>query len=150
MHDAVEPVVVADHRVVEQELQDRRGVGEAGRLQQHAIERRRLALGATAGDVAQGPVEVALDGAADAARLQQHHVAADRLHEQVIEADLAELVHQHQAARHAPVAQHAVEQGGLAAAEEAGDQRHRHALGRLVRIEQAHRVAVLSNAYVTR
>lgn len=47
-HDAVEPVVVADHRRIEQELQDRRRIGEAGRLQQHAIERGDLVLGAAA------------------------------------------------------------------------------------------------------
>jgi len=71
--------------------------------------------------------------------LQQHHVAADLLHEQMVEADFTEFVHQHQAAGHAPVAQHAVEEGRLAAAEKAGDQRHRQALGRLVTVEQAHR-----------
>jgi hypothetical protein len=66
----------------------------------------------------------------------------------MIEPDLAELVHQHEAARHPRIAQHAVEQRGLAAAKKARDQANRHALGRLVSIEQTHCITGVSSVTV--
>src|SRR5918995_3181347 len=66
----------------------------------------------------------------------------------MIESDLAELVHQYEAARHPRIAQHAVEQRGLATAKKARDQADGHALGRLVLIEQTHCTTGVSSVTV--
>ena len=76
--------------------------------------------------------EVAPDRAAEAAGREQDHAVLDRLDEQVVEADLAELVDDHDRVGERRIAQEPVEQRRLAGAEEAGEhgQRDRRAAAR--------------------
>jgi hypothetical protein len=132
---AVEP---ADQRVVQEQLADWRRVGDAGRLDQHAAEGRDLAAARAPEQRAQGRLQVAAERATHAARRQQRRLAFDPLEQEVVEPDLAQLVHDHRAVAHPRLAQQVAQDGGLAAAEEAGDHRHRQALGGAVPLEQAH------------
>jgi len=143
--DRVKPHEAVEHRVVEQELHDRGRVREPGRLDQHAAEGRDLASVAAGEETAQGLGKVAAHRAADAAARHHGDLARDRLDEQVIEGNLAELVDDHGAVAHARMAQEPVQQRRLARAEIAGDHRHRNALGRSVLIEQAHRLKPAGN-----
>ena len=72
-----------------------------------------------AGKALQRLDEVAAHGAAQASRGQQHYPFVDLLHQQVIEADLAELVDDHRGIGEPGVPQQAIEEGGLAGAEKA-------------------------------
>ena len=65
--------------------------------------------------------QIAPDGAAHAAALQDHRLGVERLQQQMVEPDLAELVDQHRGARELRRAQQPVEERGLAAAEKPGD-----------------------------
>ena len=80
--------------------------------------------GAAVVEIAQQPLqrldEVAAQRAAQAARRQQHDVVVDLLDQEMIEADLAELVDDHRGVGERGIAQQAVEQRRLAGAEEAG------------------------------
>jgi hypothetical protein len=87
---------------------------------------------------AQGRFEVPAERAAHAARRQQRGLAVDPLEQEVVEPDLAQLVHDHRAVAHPGLPQQVAQDGGLAAAEEAGDHRYRQALGGAVPLEQAH------------
>jgi hypothetical protein len=62
--------------------------------------------------------------------LQQHHVVVDRLDQQVVEADLAEFVDDNGGAGESRIAQEAIEKGGLAGPEEAGQHGQRDRFGR--------------------
>jgi hypothetical protein len=65
--------------------------------------------------------KIAADRAADAAALQQHCRVAERLDEEMVDADLAELVDQDCGIMKSWRCEQAAQQGGLAAAEEAGE-----------------------------
>ena len=80
--------------------------------------------------IAQRPHQIAAHRAAEAAGIQQHGIAIQPLHQQVIEADFAELVDQHGGVAERRVLQQAVQQRGLAGAEEAGEHRDRDRRGR--------------------
>jgi hypothetical protein len=66
--------------------------------------------------------QLAADGAAQAARLQQHHGVVDALEQMMVEPDLAELVDQHGGVAECRIGQQALQQRGLARAQEARDQ----------------------------
>ena len=57
----------------------------------------------------------------EATRVEQHGVVVERLDQQVVEPDLAELVDQHGGARQGRVAEQVVQQRGLAGTQEAGE-----------------------------
>ena len=69
--------------------------------------------------------QLAVDRAADAAVAQLHHVVACGDHQFVVDADLAELIHQHGGLQSLLIAENVVEEGGFARAQEAGEDRHR-------------------------
>ena len=121
--DALELVVVLDDRLGEQRVDDRRRVGEPGRLDDDASERGDLAALAPAEQVAQLVGEVAAQRAADAAALQQHRALVDPPQQVMVDADLADLVHDHRRLAHRGMAEQARDQRRLAAAEEARHER---------------------------
>jgi hypothetical protein len=69
--------------------------------------------------------EIPAHGAAEAPGVEQHHVLRGRGDEQVIDPDFAELVHDDGGVRERRLLQQVVEQGGLAAAQKARDDRYR-------------------------
>ena len=110
-------------------LQQRRRIGEAGGLQHDAVE-----VDAAVVEIAQQVLErgdeIAAQRAAQAAALQQHHVVVDGLDQQMVEPDLAELVDDDGGAGERGIVHQAVEQRGLAGAEEAGQHGERNGFGR--------------------
>ena len=114
--DAVELVAQGEIGVVDQHVEDRRGIGEAGGLDHKALERRDAAIVQTAQQILERDDQVVADGAAQAARGEQDHAVLDALDEEVVETDLAELVDQHDRVGEGRVLEQAVEQGGLAGA----------------------------------
>ena len=100
-------------------VEHRRGIGEAGGLDDHPGEG-----GAAIVEIAQQPLqrldEVAAERAAQASGGQQHDIFVDLLDQQVIEADLAELVDDDRGVGERGIAQQAIEQRRLAGAEKAG------------------------------
>ena len=138
-HHAVEAVARGEQRVGHQRVQDGRGIGQAGGLDHHALERRDLAARALEEQLAHGAHEVAAHRAAQAARVQRHHAfVVGLLDQQMVEANLAELVDDDGGVGQFGPAQQLVEQRGLAAAEEARQDGDGNALlGGVLRI--AHR-----------
>ena len=116
-----QPVVVLQHRVRAECEEDRRRVREPRGLDDQPPVRRDLAPGAPAVETDDRVLEVAANGAAEAAALQQHSALVHRLDQKVVKADGAELVDQHCGVGEGRMAQHVVEQCRLAAAEESGD-----------------------------
>ena len=76
-------------------------------------------------DPVDGLQQLAVDRAADAAIAQLHHVFAGGHHQLVVDADLAELIHQHGRFEALLIGEDVVQQGGLTGSEEAGQDRHR-------------------------
>ena len=134
--DPIEPL---QGRLRQEGLQHRAGVGQARGLDHHMVEGGDLAGLAGVVEAVQGADQVAEHGAAQAAVLQHHDGVVAGRGQGVVEPDLAELVDDHGGARHGRVAQGAVEQRGLAAAEEAGQHRDR-ACGRPVGVALAGRL----------
>jgi hypothetical protein len=127
--DAFERVAHRQIRMVENRVQDRRRVREAGRLDDHAPEGRDAAVVALAQQVLEGGDEIAPHGAAEASGGEQHEAFLHRLDEEVVEADLAELVDDHDRVGERRILEETVEQRRLAGAEKArenreGDRRH--------------------------
>jgi hypothetical protein len=125
--DRIEQVIVADLLVGEERLRYRTGVGHAGGLDHHAVEPD-LALVALFLQRAEDADEIAAHGAADAAVIHLHDLLVAGLDDVVVDPDLAELVLDHRDALAMILLQDAVQQRGLAAAEEPGEDRHRHHL----------------------
>ena len=122
--DAVEPVAHHEIGMRHRGVQHRSGVGEAGGLDDHPRK-----SGAAIVEIAQQALqrldEVAAHGAAQASRRQQHDAFVDLLHQQVIEADLAELVDDDGGIGKRRVLQQAIEEGGFAGSEKAGQHAQR-------------------------
>jgi len=119
--DAAELVPGGGDGVAHQRQQDRRRVGEPGRLDDDAAERRQLAARAPVKEIGQRLAQRVEQRAAEAPRLEQQHVVAPAGHQQMVEPDLAELVDDDDAVRHRLVPQQPVEQRRLAAAEKPGE-----------------------------
>src|SRR4051794_24502326 len=134
-YDRVEPEKMAQQRIVEQELHDRRRIGEPGRLDQDTSEGRHLAAVALHQEVPERLFEVAAYRAADAAARHDRNLALDGGDQQMVERDLAELVDDDGAVRHIAVPQQMIEHRRLAAAEKPGDERYRQAIGGFVALE---------------
>ena len=110
-----------EHGVGEPGVQDRRGVGEAGRLQYDASEGRHRARVASAQNVVQAIDQIAAQRAAEASRSHQDHVVGDGLEQEMIEADLAPFVDDDERPGEFGRAQQAIDQRRLARAEKARD-----------------------------
>ena len=115
-HHRVEPRRLAHVLVDEEGLRDRRGIGEAGRLDDDRVEPA-LALHQALDDAD----EVAAHGAADAAVVHLEHFLVRADDELVVDADLAEFVDDDRVALAVRLAQDPVEQRRLAGAEIAGE-----------------------------
>ena len=148
--DAVEPVAQHQIGVIHDRVQHRRGIGEARRLDDDAAERRHPRIVAPLQEILERRDEIAPDRAAQAPRGEQDHIRVDLLDEQMIEADLAELVDQHHRVAQALVAQQAVEQRRLARAQKSGEHAERHRRRRAAqmprRLPRAHAAALARGA----
>ena len=117
-------------RVGGEREQDRRRIGEAGRLQDDARERRDRPGVAPVEQVVEPVDQVAAQRAAQAAGIERNDFALDRLEQQMVEADLAPFVDDHQRIGERRALEQAVDQARLAGAEEAGDDVQRDRLAR--------------------
>ena len=129
-HHAFDRVAHRQIGMIEHRMQDRRRIGEAGGLDDHALERQDAAVVALAQQVLERRDEVAAHGAAQAAGGEQNHALVDGFHQQVIEADLAELVDDHHRVLQRRILQEPVEQGGFARSQKAGEDGERDGGGR--------------------
>nr|BFE98124.1 hypothetical protein GCM10020185_86600 [Pseudomonas brassicacearum subsp. brassicacearum] len=111
----------AQLHIVVQRGEDWRRVGQAGGLQDHPFERRDFATLTALQQAEQGVFEFATNRATDAATGQQHSIRGDFFHQQMVDADVTEFIDQQSGIAEALALQQALEQGGLAAAEETGD-----------------------------
>jgi hypothetical protein len=136
IHDAdhgFETVFAGHQRVAEQHVQQRRRVGGAARLDDDALERRHLAARTPEDQVGEGFVQRSGIRTAQAPGIQQHHVVDGLGEDDLVEADPSQFVHDHRAVGECGCAQGFIEQRGLAAAEEAGEQECRDASLRIQR-----------------
>ena len=132
--DAIKTETHQQIGVIHNCVQDRRRIGEACRLKDHASKRFDAAVVELAQQIFERVDQIAADRAADAARTHQHHVAVKLLNEEMIEADIAKLIDQNQRVGQFGRNQQAVQQRGFAGAKEAGenserDRRRRPACG---------------------
>ena len=119
--DRVEQVALGDLVVHEEGLRHRAGVGQAGGLDDHAVEVE-LALAPLLGQVGQRGAQVLADRAADAAVVQLDDLLLAVVHQDlVVDVLLAELVLDDGDLLAVRLGEHALEQRGLARAEEAGE-----------------------------
>ena len=123
--EPVDAVLRLHHRIREQRREDRRGIRQPGRLDRDALVAGDLAARAAGLEVAQLVGEVGADRAADAARGHHDGALVDAREQVVVERDLAELVDQHRRLTERGIGQQLPQQRGLAAPEEARDQRDR-------------------------
>jgi hypothetical protein len=128
-HDGIEPQEMRDQWIVQQELHDRGRICQTRGLDENTAKRRNLATIASHQQCAQRLLEVAADCAANTTAREYSHLAIDALDEEMIKTDFAVFVDDDGAVLHVVVAQQAIEQRGLAAAEKAGDQRYRQPFG---------------------
>jgi hypothetical protein len=102
------------------------GAGSASPVVSTMMRRKKgISLAAALIEAPQRRHQIAADRAAEAAAGEQHHILARRFHQQVIEADLAELIDDDGGLGIGGIAQKLAQQGGLAAAKEAGQDRDR-------------------------
>ena len=111
---------VASAVIGEKGMENRRRLGEPGRLQHDPRKGRQQARVATLETIAQGVEEIAAQRAADAAAADQDGVAGEALVEQMVDADLAPFVDQNERAVELGGPKEPVDQGRLAGAEKAG------------------------------
>ncbi len=124
-HHAAQHQAAGDSQVGHQGLQDRRGIREPAGFDDDAIELGKRAAVAAAEHVRERFCQVVADLAAQASGLQLDETVVAGLDELVIEADLAEFVDEDGGARELGPAQQMGQQGRLAAAEKAGQDRNR-------------------------
>ena len=97
----VEPVQRFEPRIGDQRVQDRRGVGEPGRLDHHAVEPASPVAREPPGRIAQRPRQIAADRAAQATAHQlDHQILAGSRDQLVIQSDRPEFVDDDQRPRH--------------------------------------------------
>ena len=115
VHDgdhAVEPQVFFELVVHEEGLDHRRGIREAGGLDEDAIK-----AVAALEQVSEDADEIASDGAAQAPVVHLEHFFIAAEHERLIDADLAKLILDHRDALTVIFGQDAIEQGGFSRSE---------------------------------
>ena len=125
-HD-VDVEFLAQRAVGGEGLQDRARIGEPAGLDHDAAEFGNLAALALGHQPAQRDLQVGTGVAADAAIAEQHGLVGARPQQRVVDADSAELVDHHGGAASFRRRQEALEQRGLAGAEEAGEHGDRDA-----------------------
>ena len=124
--DRVDAELGLERLVSEQGMQDGRGIREPGGLDERLPEGRNGAGRPPLVERNQAAHEVVADGAAQAAGTEEDGLLVQELlHEQVVDADFPELVHEHRGIAHFRMPEQRVEQGGLAASEKAGDDGNR-------------------------
>jgi hypothetical protein len=109
-------------------IDDRRGIGEPGRLDDHTLERRDGVAFQSVVEFEQRRSDVAGGGAAKATRRCHHQFAIVHVNEVVIDRDIAELVDDHGAIRKCIAPQQLIEQSGFPSAQKARQYRHRYRL----------------------
>ncbi len=110
-------------------MHDRCRIGQATGFDEHAIEIDDLAGTPLDEQLAQRLLQIGPHRAAQAAVGQQSHRLGGIGQQRVVDADLAELVHDHRRPVHIRMAQQSGEQRALAATQKAGDDRDRDAAG---------------------
>ena len=128
-HHALQLEADREIGVIDQRVEDRRRIGEPRGLDHHPAERVDAAVVAAAQEIFERRDQVAAHGAAQAAGAEQDHPLIDRLDQQVVEPDLAELVDDHHRVGERRIAEEAVQQRGLARAEEAREHGERDRRG---------------------
>ena len=126
---------MTDQRIVQEELNDRSRIGEAGGLHQNSRKGRNLSAVAPNKQVIYRLLQIAAQRAAYAAARQHRYLSVDCLDQQMIKSNLAEFVDDDGTVSHAGVTQQLVEQGRLAAAEKARNHRDGQPRCGSVRIE---------------
>ena len=114
---------------VEQFMDDRSWIGQSRCFDQDAPERGNNPLSTLPQQVLDRLHQASVQRAADAAALEQDDLLTGSFHELMVEADLAELIDDNGRVLHRGRPQQMPHQRGLAAAEEAGDQRYIDRLG---------------------
>ena len=114
-----------EERIGRQRVENGARLREAAGLQHQALEWRQFAARAPAQQTVQRVGEILPHGAADTAVGQCHDFLVRHFQQQMIEADGTELVDDDRGVRQARAGEHARQQRGLAAAEEAGENRDR-------------------------
>ena len=124
--DSVQAIAPRDDWVGHQRVEDRGRIREPGGLDHHPVEPWLASARKTSGDLAQGLGKVAPDGAAEAAtrHLNDDVILAVR-HEIMVEANLPELVDEHQCPAQRGLLDQIVEDSRLAAAKKPGQHRDR-------------------------
>ena len=107
----VQAVTLDEQGIGHQGLQDWRRIGEPRGLDHQGPKGRHLASYPLLIEPAQGLDQITANAAAEAAAVQQHRLLVDSFHQQVIQADLAELVDDHRGLRHGRVGQQMSQQG---------------------------------------
>ena len=122
-HHAVQSVPGRRRHIGHQRRQDRRRIGEARGLDHHP---RHLPCLDTRQQIPERLHQIATNGAADAAGIQQNGGLVQLFHQQMIQPDIAEFIHQHRRARQRRLLQQMVQQSGLARPQKPRDHRNRH------------------------
>ena len=121
----IEPGIVLHVLVDKEGLCHRRGISEAGGLDDDGVE-----LAAPLHQAAENPHQIAAHRAADAAVVHFEHFFIGADDQIVVDADLAEFVDDHRIFLAVVFRQNSVQQGGLAGAEIAGEHGDRDFFGR--------------------
>src|SRR5215218_3501621 len=117
--------VVLQDGIGEDRVEDGGGIRQAGRLDDDAIQPRYLALLVHVEESQEGSDEILPGGAAYAAAREQNRALVDPAQEVVVQTNLAELVDENGSVGHRRLREHPPQERRLAAAEEAGHDRHR-------------------------
>jgi hypothetical protein len=129
--DAIEAARIFRIGLGKQRVRDGCRIGETCCFYRDTAEWRQFAGCAPLPEHVQRVGDVAAHRAADAAVLQQHCIFDRLLDQQMIQADGAEFVDDHHGVGERWLAQQVVQHRGLAAAEEAGEYRHRNGVRRV-------------------
>ena len=117
--------IAAHHRHAHQGVQDRRRIGQTGGFNHHPAKWRDFSAITFHRQVTQGIHQIAAHGTAQTAGGQQDGVLVGRFNQAVIQANFTELIDDHRRIRQIGMLQQAIEQGGFAATQKAGDHRYR-------------------------
>ena len=119
-----------EERIGRQRVEDRAGLSESTGLKHQAPEWRQFSVRAPSQQTVQRVGEILPHRAADTAVGQRHDFLVRYFQQQMIEADGTEFVDDNRRIRQGRAGQHARQQRGLAAAEEAGENRDRQGVRR--------------------
>ena len=112
---------MAEHGFRQQRVGDRRRVGQSRGLDHDAAKIRHLASGSPGQQIAQRPLQVAANRAAQTAVVEQQRTFGHALQQMMVEPDFAEFVHQNGDILEFRRSQEPLQQRGFPAAEKAGD-----------------------------